>query len=124
MILAGPAWADGKLAELAKQLGKMVEHPKSKSTQPRFARICVTLYICSPTLCAKNTVPCENSCLKIIGGVHLVGKRLHIACRKEKSCIKSIRLVAMRERILEVGIGGLATEEDLPLNAKKGVSYS
>ena len=54
----------------------------------------------------------------------MVGKRLHIACRKEKSCIKSIRLVAMRERILEVGIGGLAREEDLPLNAKKGVSYS
>ena len=25
-------------------LGKMVEHPKLKSTEPRFARRCVTLY--------------------------------------------------------------------------------
>ena len=38
------AWADGKLAEVAEQLGKMVEHTKSKSTQPRFARRWVTLY--------------------------------------------------------------------------------
>ena len=32
-LLAVPpsAWADGKLAELAEQLGKMVEDPKSKS---------------------------------------------------------------------------------------------
>ena len=45
--LPGSAWADGKLAELAEQLGKMVEHPKSMSTQPRFARRCVTLYIVS-----------------------------------------------------------------------------
>ena len=28
----------GKLAELAEQLGKIVEHSKSKSTQPRFTR--------------------------------------------------------------------------------------
>ena len=42
--LPGSAWADGKFAELAEQLGKMVEHPKSKSTQPRFARRCVALY--------------------------------------------------------------------------------
>ena len=27
--LPGSAWADGKLTELAEQLGKMVEHPKS-----------------------------------------------------------------------------------------------
>ena len=27
-----------KLAEVAEQVGKMVEHPKLKSTQPRFAR--------------------------------------------------------------------------------------
>ena len=32
--LPGSAWADGKLEELAEQLGKMVEHPKSKSTNP------------------------------------------------------------------------------------------
>ena len=42
--LPGSAWADGKLAELAKHLGKMVEHPKSKPTQPRFARSWATLY--------------------------------------------------------------------------------
>ena len=48
LILAVPpsAWADGNLAELAEQLGKMVEHPKSKSTQPRFARRWVTLSLC------------------------------------------------------------------------------
>ena len=40
----GSAGADGKLAELAEQLGKMVEHPKSKSAQPRFARRWVPLY--------------------------------------------------------------------------------
>ena len=28
--LPGSAWPDGKLAELAEQLGKMVEHPKSR----------------------------------------------------------------------------------------------
>ena len=32
-LLTGSAWADGKLAELAEQLGKIVEHPKSMSTQ-------------------------------------------------------------------------------------------
>ena len=42
-LVLSPDWADGKLAELAEQLGKMVEHPKSKSTQPRFARIWVPL---------------------------------------------------------------------------------
>ena len=31
-------------AEVAEQVGKMVEHPKLKSTQPRFARIWATLY--------------------------------------------------------------------------------
>ena len=39
------AWAVGKLAELAEQLAKMVEHPKSKSTQSRFDWGCFTLYI-------------------------------------------------------------------------------
>ena len=39
------AWAGGILAEAAEHLGKMVEHPKLKSTQPRFARRWVTLYI-------------------------------------------------------------------------------
>ena len=42
--LPGSAWADGKLAELAEQLGKMVEHPKSKSTQPKFAKRWTSLY--------------------------------------------------------------------------------
>ena len=36
LVLPGSAWANGKLAELAELLGKMVEHPKPKSTQPRF----------------------------------------------------------------------------------------
>ena len=43
-VVPPSAWADGKLAELAEQLGKMVENPKSKSTQPRFARRWVPLY--------------------------------------------------------------------------------
>ena len=35
LILTVPpsAWADGKLAEVAEQLGKIVEHHRSKSTQ-------------------------------------------------------------------------------------------
>ena len=33
--LPGSAWVDGKLAELAEQLCKMEEHPKSKSTKTR-----------------------------------------------------------------------------------------
>ena len=49
LILAVPpsawfAWADGNLEEMAEQLGKMVKHPKSKSTQPKFARRMVFLY--------------------------------------------------------------------------------
>ena len=32
--LPDSAWAGGLFAEAAEQLGKMVEHPKSKSTQP------------------------------------------------------------------------------------------
>ena len=46
LILAAPppAWANGKLEELAEQLGKMMEHPKSKSTQLWFARRWTTLY--------------------------------------------------------------------------------
>ena len=32
--LPGSALADGKLAELTEQVGKMEEHPRSKSTQP------------------------------------------------------------------------------------------
>ena len=32
------------MAEVAEQLGKMVKHPKSKSTQPKFARRMVFLY--------------------------------------------------------------------------------
>ena len=40
--LPSSAWADGTLAEVAEQVGKMMELPKSKSTQPRFARRCRT----------------------------------------------------------------------------------
>ena len=36
------AWANVKLAEVAEQVGKMMELPKSKSTQPSFARRCRT----------------------------------------------------------------------------------
>ena len=32
-LLPGSAWADGKLAELAVWLGRLVEHPKFKSTE-------------------------------------------------------------------------------------------
>ena len=32
--LPSSAWANGKLAEEAEKVGKMVEHPKSKSSQP------------------------------------------------------------------------------------------
>ena len=39
------ALADGKLAEVADQVGEMVEWPNSKSTKPRFVRRCLTLYI-------------------------------------------------------------------------------
>ena len=35
LLSADSAWADGTLAEVAEQLGKMVEHPKSKSMQPK-----------------------------------------------------------------------------------------
>ena len=38
-------WADEKLAELVEQLGKMEEHPKSKSTQRRFAKRWTSLYL-------------------------------------------------------------------------------
>ena len=48
--LPGSAWADGKLAELAEQI---VEHPKSESTQLRFARRCVTLYMSD--VCGRNS---------------------------------------------------------------------
>ena len=46
-MLAVPtcAWADMKLAELAEQLGKMVEHQRSKSTQPINPSRCPTLYL-------------------------------------------------------------------------------
>ena len=41
--MPGSAWADEKLAELAEQLSKMVEHPTSKSTQPNYLSRCTTL---------------------------------------------------------------------------------
>ena len=50
--LPGSAWADRKLAELADQLGKMVEHPKSKSAQPRFTRRWATLCELLECLCS------------------------------------------------------------------------
>ena len=34
-----------KLAEVAELVGKKVEYPKSKSTQTRFDRRCLTLYL-------------------------------------------------------------------------------
>ena len=43
LSLPSSAGADVKLAEVAEQGGKTVEHPKSKSTQPRFARRLATL---------------------------------------------------------------------------------
>ena len=43
--LPGSAWADGKLAELAEQVGKMVEHLGSKSTQPNYPTRWTTLLI-------------------------------------------------------------------------------
>ena len=44
LIWARSAWADGKLAELAEQVGKMVEHLKSKSTQPNYLPRWTTLH--------------------------------------------------------------------------------
>ena len=41
--LPDSAWADGNLAEAARQLGKLVEH-KSKSTQPRSTTTWGALY--------------------------------------------------------------------------------
>ena len=38
------AWADGKLADVAEQVGKMMEQHKSKSTQPRFSTAWAFLY--------------------------------------------------------------------------------
>ena len=75
---------------------KIWSTPSHISLRNQFSNVYTSL---SPTLCAKNTVPCENSCTKIIGGVHLVGKRLHIVCRKAKPSIKSIRRVAVRGNI-------------------------
>ena len=43
-LLPGSAWALGKLAELAEQVGKMVEHYRSKSTQPNYPTRWNTLY--------------------------------------------------------------------------------
>ena len=46
LVLAVPpsAWADGKLADLAEMLGKMVEHHGPKSTEPKYQSRCPTLY--------------------------------------------------------------------------------
>ena len=38
-------FADGNLAELAGQLGNMVDHPKTKSMQPRPQRRCPILHL-------------------------------------------------------------------------------
>ena len=43
--LPASAWADGILAEVAEQVGKMVEHHESNSTQPNYPSGCPTLYI-------------------------------------------------------------------------------
>ena len=42
--LPGSAWADGKLADLAEQLGKMVDHHRSNSTQQKYPSRCPSLY--------------------------------------------------------------------------------
>ena len=42
--LPGSAWADGKLEEVAEQLGKIVEHLRTKSTQPNYSSRWTTLY--------------------------------------------------------------------------------
>ena len=46
LILAVPpsAWADRKLADLAEQLGKMVEYHRSQSTLSHYPSRCLTLY--------------------------------------------------------------------------------
>ena len=41
--MPGSAWADGNLAELAEQVDKMVEHYRSKATQPNYPSGCPTL---------------------------------------------------------------------------------
>ena len=43
--MPGYAWADGELAELAEQVGKMVEHHRSKSNQTNYPSGCPTLYV-------------------------------------------------------------------------------
>ena len=43
--LPGSTRADGKLAELAEQVGKMVEHHRSKSTQPSYLVGFPTLHV-------------------------------------------------------------------------------
>ena len=53
--LTNCASADGKLAELTEQLGKMVEHPKAKSTHQRFARTWTSLF----RLRTKENIPQE-----------------------------------------------------------------
>ena len=45
--LPNSAWADGKLAELAEQLGKTVEHSRSKSMQHNYLSRCPSLYLFS-----------------------------------------------------------------------------
>ena len=42
--LPSSAWVDRELAEVAEQEGMTVEHPKSKSTQPRISSRCPALY--------------------------------------------------------------------------------
>ena len=42
--LPSSVWAEGKLAEVAEQVGKMMEDPELKSNQSRFVSECLTLY--------------------------------------------------------------------------------
>ena len=82
LVVPPSPWADGKgkLAELSEQLGKMVEHPKSKSTQPRFARRWVTLYM-SGEFCVSKLIVSPYA--ELIGTIHvcvtLTGFKLEVA---------------------------------------------
>ena len=58
----GSAWPDGKLAEWAEQLGKVVEYHTSKSTtQPIYPIRCPSLYTAHPFAAAAGRFPFSQS---------------------------------------------------------------